>query len=176
MAFLLPPSARRQRWGATLDFARERERRAADAERELVQWKKVRFMADKVGDEFTGYITGVSSFGLAGTTDVVAVADTQKGAIEIEIFETGLPDRIPVQPGEQVPVGTAMATLRGHGSARAAVFPAFATTIVWRSLYLPVARAVRRTADAIAVLQSGRLSIYLLYSFLTILVLLVFVL
>ncbi len=42
----------------------ERERRAADAERELVQWKKVRFMADKVGDEFEGYITGVSAYGL----------------------------------------------------------------------------------------------------------------
>ena len=42
----------------------ERERRADDAERELVQWKKVRFMADKVGDEFDGYITGVSAFGL----------------------------------------------------------------------------------------------------------------
>jgi ribonuclease R len=42
----------------------ERERRANDAERELVQWKKVRFMADKVGDEFEGYITGVSAFGL----------------------------------------------------------------------------------------------------------------
>jgi ribonuclease R len=42
----------------------ERERRAADAERELVQWKKVRFMADKVGDEFDGYITGVAPFGM----------------------------------------------------------------------------------------------------------------
>jgi ribonuclease R len=41
-----------------------RERRAVDAERELVQWKKVRFMADKVGDEFTGFVTGVSAFGL----------------------------------------------------------------------------------------------------------------
>src|SRR5213078_1408178 len=42
----------------------ERERRANDAERELVQWKKVKFMADKVGDEFDGYITGVAAFGL----------------------------------------------------------------------------------------------------------------
>ena len=40
------------------------ERRADDAERELVQWKKVRFMADKVGEEFEGYITGVAAFGL----------------------------------------------------------------------------------------------------------------
>ena len=42
----------------------ERERRAEEAERELVHWKKVRFMADKVGDEFSGYVTGAASFGL----------------------------------------------------------------------------------------------------------------
>ena len=40
------------------------ERRADEAERELLQWKKVRFMADKVGDEFEGYITGVAPYGL----------------------------------------------------------------------------------------------------------------
>ena len=42
----------------------EMERRADEAERELTQWKKVRFMADKVGDVFDGYITGVAAFGL----------------------------------------------------------------------------------------------------------------
>ena len=42
----------------------EMERRADEAERELLQWKKVKFMADKVGDEFEGYITGVAAFGL----------------------------------------------------------------------------------------------------------------
>ena len=40
------------------------ERRADEAERELLQWKKVRFMADKVGDEYEGYITGVAPYGL----------------------------------------------------------------------------------------------------------------
>ncbi|HXG90239.1 MAG TPA: ribonuclease R [Vicinamibacterales bacterium] len=40
------------------------ERRANEAERELLQWKKVRFMADKVGDSFAGHVTGVASFGL----------------------------------------------------------------------------------------------------------------
>ncbi len=42
----------------------EMERRADEAERELLQWKKVKFMADKVGDEFDGYVTGVAAFGL----------------------------------------------------------------------------------------------------------------
>ncbi len=46
----------------------ERERRADDAERELVQWKKVRFMADKVGDEFDGYITGVTRSGCTSSS------------------------------------------------------------------------------------------------------------
>lgn len=61
-------SERRRNWIKKLpDTARhtsERERRAEEAERELVQWKKVRFMADKVGDEFSGYVTGVTAFGL----------------------------------------------------------------------------------------------------------------
>jgi ribonuclease R len=42
----------------------EMEVRATEAEREILQWKKVRFMADKVGDSFDGYVTGVTSFGL----------------------------------------------------------------------------------------------------------------
>ena len=47
---------------------------------------------------------------------------------------------------------------------------------LWRALYLPIARAVRRLTDMIGFLQGGRLSVYLLYSFLTLIVLLVFVL
>ena len=48
----------------TARHASAMERRAEDAEREIVQWKKVRFMADKVGGEFTGYVVGVTRFGL----------------------------------------------------------------------------------------------------------------
>ncbi len=47
---------------------------------------------------------------------------------------------------------------------------------LWRALYMPIARGVQRLADWIGLLQGGRLSIYLLYSFLTLLALLVFVL
>ncbi|MGA7523475.1 MAG: hydrogenase 4 subunit B [Acidobacteriaceae bacterium] len=46
----------------------------------------------------------------------------------------------------------------------------------WRALYQPIARSVQRAADGISILQGGRLSVYLLYSFLTLLALLVFVL
>jgi ribonuclease R len=42
----------------------EMERRASEAERELVEWKKVRFMAQKLGEPFSGYVTGVQAFGL----------------------------------------------------------------------------------------------------------------
>jgi hydrogenase-4 component B len=47
---------------------------------------------------------------------------------------------------------------------------------VWRGFYLPVARSVQWLAEEVSVVQSGRISIYLLFSLLTLLALLVFVL
>jgi ribonuclease R len=40
------------------------ERRAAEAERELVEWKKVRFMQDRVGEEFSGLVLNPTKYGL----------------------------------------------------------------------------------------------------------------
>ena len=39
------------------------ERRAAEAERELVEWKKAKFMEDRVGEEFDGLIIGTARYG-----------------------------------------------------------------------------------------------------------------
>ncbi|HVZ15808.1 MAG TPA: S1 RNA-binding domain-containing protein, partial [Terriglobales bacterium] len=41
----------------------ESERRADEAERELMEWKKVKFMADRIGEEFEGLIISVTKFG-----------------------------------------------------------------------------------------------------------------
>jgi ribonuclease R len=41
----------------------ETERRAADAERELVEWKKAKFMEQRVGEEFNGLIISTAKFG-----------------------------------------------------------------------------------------------------------------
>jgi ribonuclease R len=39
------------------------ERAADDAERELLEWKKVKFMEDRLGEEFAGLIVSVTKFG-----------------------------------------------------------------------------------------------------------------
>jgi len=39
------------------------ERRAAEAERELIEWKKVKFMEDRVGEEFDALIISTTKFG-----------------------------------------------------------------------------------------------------------------
>jgi len=39
------------------------ERRAAEAERDLVEWKKIRFMEDRVGEEFQALIISTTKFG-----------------------------------------------------------------------------------------------------------------
>ena len=42
----------------------DRERKAADAERDLIEWKKARFMAGRVGENFFGVVSSVTTFGL----------------------------------------------------------------------------------------------------------------
>jgi pyruvate dehydrogenase E2 component (dihydrolipoamide acetyltransferase) len=47
--------------------------------------------------------------------DVVALVETEKGVIEVEIFESGVIESLVTQPGQKVPVGTTLATLSGDG-------------------------------------------------------------
>ena len=49
--------------------------------------------------------------------DIIAVVDTEKGAIEIEVFDDGVIDRAVVEPGQKVPVGTVLAVIRAPGEA-----------------------------------------------------------
>ncbi|HYM59756.1 MAG TPA: ribonuclease R [Thermoanaerobaculia bacterium] len=53
--------------------ASDRERRAEEAEREVMEWKKVIFMRDKVGLKFPGIVTGVAPFGLFVELDEIFV-------------------------------------------------------------------------------------------------------
>jgi ribonuclease R len=46
------------------DETSQTERRAAEAERELVEWKKVRFMQDRVGEEFAALVLNPAKYGL----------------------------------------------------------------------------------------------------------------
>jgi ribonuclease R len=48
---------------AIAEESSQAERRAAEAERELMEWKKVKFMQDKVGEDFDGLVTSVTKFG-----------------------------------------------------------------------------------------------------------------
>jgi pyruvate dehydrogenase E2 component (dihydrolipoamide acetyltransferase) len=49
--------------------------------------------------------------------DVVAVVETDKGAIDVEIFMDGVVREIVVPPGKRIPVGTVIATIDAEGSA-----------------------------------------------------------
>jgi pyruvate dehydrogenase E2 component (dihydrolipoamide acetyltransferase) len=55
---------------------------------------------------------------------IVAVVETDKGTIEVEIFEDGVVDSLLVEPGTKVPVGTPLAIVRGKGEPAAAPTPA----------------------------------------------------
>lgn len=51
---------------------------------------------------------------------VVAVVDTSKAAVDVEIWQEGVVSELLVQPGQKVPVGTVLATLRAPGESPAA--------------------------------------------------------
>jgi pyruvate dehydrogenase E2 component (dihydrolipoamide acetyltransferase) len=72
--------------------------------------------------------------------DIIAVVDTHKGAIEIEVFEDGVIESLQVKPGEKVPVGAVLAAIRGSGPERPAAAPAPA-----RARVSPMAR--KRAAE-----------------------------
>lgn len=62
----------------------------------LIAWRK------KVGDRVT-------------RGEIIAEVDTDKAAIDVEVFTGGVIEQILVQPGEKVPVGTVMAIIREEG-------------------------------------------------------------
>lgn len=55
------------------EWCSETEQRAEGAERTVIQWKKVVFMRDRVGEVFDAHITGVTDFGLFVQLDEVLV-------------------------------------------------------------------------------------------------------
>lgn len=47
--------------------------------------------------------------------DIIADVETDKGLIEVEVFENGVVNQLLVDPGKKLPVGTLLATIRGEG-------------------------------------------------------------
>jgi ribonuclease R len=58
------------------------ERAAESAERELLSWKKVAFIADHVGESFEGIVTGVTRFGLF----VQLIENLVEGLVRVELL------------------------------------------------------------------------------------------
>ena len=85
--------------------------------------------------------------------DIIAVVETQKGAIEIEVFDAGVIDRLLVEPGTTTPVGAPLALIRGAAEAPSAAPSAPAAPVA------PVAPRPSPTpppTPVLAVAEAGR--------------------
>ncbi|MGG0655549.1 ribonuclease R [Rummeliibacillus pycnus] len=69
-------------WGAHMDEIAEhtssRERRAVDAERDTESLKKAQYMADKIGENFTGIVSSITNFGM-----FIELENTIEGLVHI---------------------------------------------------------------------------------------------
>ena len=82
---------------------------------------------------------------------VVAVVDTSKAAVDVEIWDAGLIHELRVQPGETVPVGAVLATLLAPGEAAPVAPPAQAAAKPAVAIAEPIAAAAAAvTAPAAA--------------------------
>jgi pyruvate dehydrogenase E2 component (dihydrolipoamide acetyltransferase) len=71
--------------------------------------------------------------------DIIAVVETQKGAIEVEVFQEGVVSNILVPEGERVPVGTVLANIENA--------PGAASPVLSQN---EIAAAPKPTQDALA--------------------------
>jgi pyruvate dehydrogenase E2 component (dihydrolipoamide acetyltransferase) len=81
--------------------------------------------------------------------DIIAVVDTEKGAIEIEVFDDGVIDRTVVEPGQRVPVGTVLAMIRGTAEAPGKPEPVMTPAL--KPARARVSPAARKRAEELAV-------------------------
>jgi pyruvate dehydrogenase E2 component (dihydrolipoamide acetyltransferase) len=79
--------------------------------------------------------------------DVIADVETDKGVVEVEIFEDGVIDQLIVQPGTKVPVGTVLAMIRTNGAPAAPTVEPLAPPFVGEPR-TPAAPAVLPVAPA----------------------------
>jgi ribonuclease R len=68
-----PMSQEMELWEATGGHCSANERRANEASRDVEAWLKCRYMREKLGEEFAGTVTAVTSFGLFVTLDALYV-------------------------------------------------------------------------------------------------------
>lgn len=87
--------------------------------------------------------------------DIIAEVETEKGLIEVEIFTDGVIDRLVVEPGAKVPVGTVLAIIRETGAAAPAPPVAAPTAIpkpaVVEAARLRVSPAARKRASELGI-------------------------
>ncbi len=75
--------------------------------------------------------------------EIIAEVDTDKGVIEVEVFTSGVVDKLLVEPGTKVPVGTPLAVIREAEGAPAAAVPTPSPRAPeGRARVSPVARAL----------------------------------
>ncbi len=89
--------------------------------------------------------------------DVIAVVETDKAAIEIEVYEDGVVESLLVEPGEKVAVGTVMAVIGTEAAKEQAEPTATAAPEVHRGKVSPYARklAAERGVDLNTVVGTG---------------------
>jgi ribonuclease R len=84
------------------------ERRAAEAERALLDWKKAKFIEERLGDEFAGMVTNVNEYGMWVELEEMFI----EGFVPVDSFEG---ERFHFRENQRALVGARSKTAYGLG-------------------------------------------------------------
>jgi pyruvate dehydrogenase E2 component (dihydrolipoamide acetyltransferase) len=113
--------------------------------------------ADMVAGTLTEWYKGPGEAVHRG--DLIAAVDTDKGSIDVEVFEDGVIDRLVVEPGRKVPVGTLLAVIRGAGEPPGVAPPVTSVAGPAAPPVAPGGPAAPRAAAAVATAAGERVRI-----------------
>lgn len=85
--------------------------------------------------------------------DVIAEVETDKGVIDVEVFTSGVIEKLVAGPGDRVPVGSVLALIREEG------VPATVAVVAAEAVPAPLRPAVSAAAPPAAALDLSRLRI-----------------
>jgi pyruvate dehydrogenase E2 component (dihydrolipoamide acetyltransferase) len=83
--------------------------------------------------------------------DIIAEVDTDKGIIDIECFQSGVIERLVIEPGAKIPVGALLAVISGGEAPAAAPTPVSAPAVVTETPHIHASPLAKKIAAELGV-------------------------
>lgn len=83
--------------------------------------------------------------------DIIAEVDTDKGIIDVECFQSGVIERLVIEPGAKIPVGALLAVIQGSENSAAVAKPVSVPEVATEAPHVRVTPLAKKIAEELSV-------------------------